>query len=331
MSTKSSRDLIQVPLDGSELAERALTVAAVLARRRGSALRLVHVHLPVAAEPIYVEGLPVIDEHLRSLRRDHEQAYLERSRDGLAAGVSTSVALLDGPPAPAIAHDAHAQGAALIVMTTHGRGGIERAMLGSVADELVRISPVPLLLVRDRCEGEPSHFRRIVVPLDRSSLSERILEHALNLAHCDPWAELFLIDVVPPGPSNNRAATAAATEENTASHEEHARRYLDDVARRLTAQGTRVQTRVLVTSDVASAVLNFARIEKADVIALATHGRSGLKRLVLGSVADRVVRAATTSVLVLGPRASDLERTGPDSRGIGNPGDASFVRAGFAF
>ena len=86
----SPRDVILVPLDGSDLAERTLTVAAALARRRGSALRLVHVHQRVAADPIHVEGLPVIDEHFRSLGRNHERAYLERVRGRLAAGVSTS-------------------------------------------------------------------------------------------------------------------------------------------------------------------------------------------------------------------------------------------------
>ena len=304
------RDVILVPLDGSDLAERALTVAAELARRGGSALRLVHVHLPVAANPIHVEGLPVIDEHFRSLGRDHEQAYLERVRDRLAAGVSTSVALLDGPPATTLADDARTKGAGLIVMTTHGRGGIERALLGSVADELVRISPVPLLLVRDGRGGVSSHFRRIVVPLDGSPLSERILEHALYLAHSDLPAELVLINVVQPPPRGNWAGNAPS-EGDTAPHEENARRYLDGVARRLTAAGARVQASVLVSADVASAVVNFARDENADVIALATHGRSGLRRLALGSVADRVVRTTTTPVLVVRPWETVGVETGP--------------------
>jgi len=299
----SPRDVILVPLDGSDLAERAVTVAAALASRRGSALRLVHVHRPVSADPIHVEGLPVFDEHLRPLGRNHEQAYLEGVRDRLAVGVRTSVALLDGPPAPALADDARANGAALIVMTAQGRGGIERALLGSVADQLVRISAVPVLLVRNGRGAPPSHFRRIVVPLDGSPLSERILEHAQSLAHSDPPAELVLVNVVQPRPRGQWVGNAPI-EGSTAPHEENARRYLDGVARRLTAVGARVQTSVLVSSDVASAVLNFARDEHADVIALATHGRSGLKRLALGSVADSVLRATTTPVLVLRPCGS---------------------------
>jgi nucleotide-binding universal stress UspA family protein len=306
----SPRDVVLVPLDGSDLAERALTVAAALARRRGSALRLVYVHLPVASDPIHVEGLPIIDEHFRSLGHNHERAYLERVRDRLAAGVTTSVALLDGPPATTLADDARTKGAGLIVMTAHGRGGIERAQLGSVADELIRISPVPLLLVRDGRGTVSSHFRRIVVPLDGSSPSEKILEHALYLAHSDPPAELVLINVVQPPPRGKWIANAPS-EGNTAPQEENARRYLDGAARRLTAAGARVQASVLVASDVASAVLNFARDENADVIALATHGRSGLNRLALGRVADRVVRVATTPVLVVRPWETEAVETLP--------------------
>ncbi|HET6900348.1 MAG TPA: universal stress protein [Vicinamibacteria bacterium] len=317
----SPRDLILVPLDGSDLAERALAVAAVLARRHGSALRLVHVHLPLATDPIHVEGLPVIDEHLHSLRRDHEKTYLERARDRLAAGVSTSVALLDGAPAAALADEARTRGAALIVMTTHGRGGIERALLGSVADQLVRISPVPMLLVRDGAGGVSSHFRRIVVPLDGSPLSERILQHALYLAQDDPPAELVLVNIVQPPPRGTWAGQAPLGG-NTAPQEENARRYLDGVARRLTDAGARVQASVLVAWDVASAVLNFARDETADVIALATHGRSELKRLALGSVADRVVRGTTTPVLVLGPGETLGVEAGPADHAPWLPGSA---------
>jgi nucleotide-binding universal stress UspA family protein len=310
-------NLILVPLDGSRVAERAVTVAAALARRLGGALRLVHVHLRVAADPINVEGLPVIDEHLHSLRRDHERAYLEGVRDRLAAGVGTSVALLEGSPAPALADDARTQRASFIVMTTHGRGGIERAMLGGVADELLRISSVPLLLVRDGSGRPPAHFQRIVVPLDGSPLSERILEHALSLAHSDPHTELVLLNVVE-APARG-TWVGNAIQGHTGPLEENARRYLDGVARRLTVAGARVQASVLVASDVASAILGFARSEKADVIALATHGRSGLKRMAIGSAADRIVRATTTPVLIIRPGQAVGVETLPARLALGFP------------
>src|SRR5512134_3053042 len=139
---------ILVPLDGSGLAELAVPVAAGLAQRAEAQMRLVHVHVPISAEPIHVEGLPVIDERMRSQRREHEQAYLVGASRRLAGGVAVSTALIDGPVAAALTAEAERSGAELIVMTTHGRGGFERAWLGSVADALVRTSPVPLLLVR---------------------------------------------------------------------------------------------------------------------------------------------------------------------------------------
>jgi nucleotide-binding universal stress UspA family protein len=298
--------LILVPLDGSDLAEKALPVAAELARRTGASLRLVHVHVPIAADPIYVEGLPVIDEHMRSLRHEHEQAYLDQARQRLAAGVAVSVALLDGPPAATLAAHAQASGAALVVMTTHGRGGLERAWLGSMADELVHLSPVPLLLLRPEPGSVPSPFRRTLVPLDGSARAESILEHVLELARLEPAAELVLLDVVQPIASTVWTPGAALTSsvvtaDVTQRQEEHARHYLDGVARRLQAAGVGVRTRIELAAGVASAILDVARDEQAGLVALATHGRSGLARLALGSIADKVVRGSRTPVLLFGP------------------------------
>jgi nucleotide-binding universal stress UspA family protein len=283
----SAREVILLPLDGSELAEQALATAVALARRRGFALRLVHVHSPHAVDPIHVEGLPVVDEHLRSQRHLHEQAYLDRVRERLASGVDASTAILHGQPAAALAEDARASGAVWIVMTTHGRGGLERAWLGSVADELVRISPVPLLLVRPRAGAAPSRLQTILVPLDGSPLAEGILEHALRLAGGDAACALVLL--------------AVATNEEGGTGQEEAARYLEGAAGRLTAKGARVRTRVEVAKNAAAAILECVRSEDADLIALATHGRSGLVRVALGSVADTIVRGATVPVLLFRP------------------------------
>jgi nucleotide-binding universal stress UspA family protein len=187
-----------VPLDGSELAERAVPVAAELARRAVAELRLVHVHDPMAAEPIYVEGLPVIDDHMRSLEREHEQAYLDGAPQRLAPGARVSVDLLDGPVATAIVRYAERNGAGLIVLTSHARGGFERAWLGSVTDEMVRVSHVPLLVVRPEPGDVSGSFRRVVVPLDGSLAAESILEHAVRLARLQPEAELVILQVVQP-------------------------------------------------------------------------------------------------------------------------------------
>lgn len=297
---------ILVPLDGSDLAERAVPVAAELARRAGVELRLVHVHDPMAAEPIHVEGMPIIDDHMRSLRREHEQAYLDRAIQRLAPGARVSVALLDGAVATAIVGHAERVGAALIVLTTHARGGFERAWLGSVTDEMVRLSHVPLLVVRP----EPGHvsgaFRRILVPLDGSAAAESILEHAVRLARLEPEAEMVLVEVVQPVASGvwlpGAPLTASLPADDLPSPElESARKYLGGVARRLEASGMRVRARVEIAPIVAPAILEIARGEHADVVALATHGRSGFARLRLGSVADKLIRGSHTPILLFRP------------------------------
>jgi nucleotide-binding universal stress UspA family protein len=297
---------IVVPLDGSDLAERAVPVATELARRAGRDLRLVHVHRPLSPDPIHVEGLPVIDDRMRSLRREHERAYLERTRERLAAGVTASAVLLEGRVAAALTAYAQSSGAGLIVMTTHGRGGLERAWLGSVADELVRVSPVPLLLVRPEPGQAPGPFRRILVPLDGSALGEGILGPASALAREEPGAELVLFQVVQPIDSavwspDAALAVSLAADGVTAREEARGREYLDAVRSRLETAGLRARTRVEVAGGVATAILEAARGEQADLIALATHGRSGLARMTLGSVADKVARGSRTPVLLFRP------------------------------
>lgn len=296
---------ILVPLDGSLLAEGALPVAAELSRRSGATVELVHVHVPISPDPIHVEGLPVIDEHMRSLRRDHERAYLEQLRERLGPAAAAATVLLDGPVAPTLAAHARAVSAWVIVLTTHGRGGLERIWLGSVADGLARVSPVPLLLVRPEPAAGGGRFGRILAPLDGSKASEAILEHAVRLARLEEGAEIVLFQVVRPLGEvvwlPEGASTAAAPQDDLPGRQRQARDYLDEAARPFLAAGLRVRIRVEVAGSVAAAILAAAHGEACDLVALATHGRSGLARVALGSVADKVVRASRTPVLLFRP------------------------------
>jgi len=295
---------VLVPLDGSALAEQALPVASSLAKRAGAALRLVHVHVPFAVDPIHVEGLPVLDEHLHSRRREHEQAYLDGVRDRLAEDVPTTVGLIDGPVASALAEEARARRARLVVLTTHGRGGLERAWLGSVADEMARVSPVPILLVRPAAT-RPAPFRRIIVTLDGSALAEAIMEHAIAIARLDSGAEVVLLQVVQPLPPvlvpQSVLVPESVKEEISHAGEKAAREYLEGVAGRVKAAGVNVRIRVDFAANVAAAIMDAAQAEEADLIALCTHGRSGLLRVARGSVADKIVRASPTPVLLFRP------------------------------
>jgi nucleotide-binding universal stress UspA family protein len=269
-----------VPLDGSALAETALPYAEALAALTGGTLYLVR-----AAPP---------DEQAAAL------AYLQQVAQRLQAqGMSVEPRVLTGPAAEAIAYEALRCQADLMVLATHGRTGIARWVLGSVADALLHQIATPCLLVRPgqrRWEGRP---RRVLVPLDGSELAERALEPATALAA--PEGELLLYQVLPPA-----AATAADLEHDPTWSEilEEIRaevlRYLERVAERLRTAGYRVRT-ATDYGEPAACIADCARREEADLIVLSSHGRSGLARWLLGSVADALVRRAPVPLLLLRP------------------------------
>jgi nucleotide-binding universal stress UspA family protein len=292
-----------VPLDGSAFAEYALPFAVGIARRAGAVLHVVQAHLAVAS--LYSGSALAADLNLDAALREKEAAYLDgvvkRLKESALVGVSR--ALVDGPAADALRERALAAAADLVVMATHGRGPLSRLWLGSVADTLVRRLPMPILLVRS--PGEPvspatEHVvRRILIPLDGSDLAEQVLGPATALGSLT-GAEYMLVRVVEPflrsphespGPLLDRLAREA-------------RAYLDGVAGRLRGLSPRVATRVMINRPAAEAILEDARVHAADLVAVGTHGRGGLARLALGSVADKVIRGALAPVLVHRPRAN---------------------------
>jgi nucleotide-binding universal stress UspA family protein len=308
---------ILVPLDGSSLSTHALPIACDIARRSGAVLRLLHVHEWVTAAPIYVEGLPVIDESLRSLGKAHDLAYLEAIRDQLAAeyGVPIEVTVLDPTASDArdqtvatlLATHAAAAGTDLIVMTSHGRGGLARLWLGSVTDALVRASHVPILLLRpSEAMGAPDRarvFQRILIPLDGSARSEAIVAPALALGQ-STQAEYTLLHIVAPfivGVTPPFLAPRDFDPERTGRLQAEAQSYLDAVAELLRETGARVQTRVVVSEQTAAVILEEAGRHNSDLIAISTIGRSGLVRLLIGSVADKVLRGTALPLLLYRP------------------------------
>jgi nucleotide-binding universal stress UspA family protein len=303
-----------VPLDGSTFSEQALPLALGIARRSGAGITLLHVQAPLAS--IYAEN-PLfsydnLEEQLRSRQRAHDQGYLNSVSKRLAddADVHVTTALFEGNVAAGIRTEVERTGAGLVVMTTHGRGPVGRFWLGSVADELIRTLDVPLLLVRPDEEAaaaakEPS-LRRILVPLDGSKLAEGVLEQAVTLGNLE-GAEYTLLRVISPvvrvnylpeGPTLGQMAMALIDRVQTLQEEvrKQARDYLEGVARRLRKRGLAVSTRVVVDDDPAAAILQTAA--DFDLIAIETHGRRGLKRLFLGSVANKVLRSTALPMLV---------------------------------
>jgi nucleotide-binding universal stress UspA family protein len=297
---------ILVPLDGSTFGEHALPAALSLARRSGASLQVVLVHTAF----VYVESGLIYDDRLDRQIRKQEQDYLEVvvKRLKAASPVPVTWALREGPVADAICEQVTASSADLVVMTTHGRGPLTRFWLGSVADNLVRRASVPVLLVRPQ-ESAPDPtqepiLRHVFIPLDGSSLAEQVLEPAVALGQL-LGADFTLLRIVKPvlfpGHDPTVVGEPAMGQPATEQLLVEARAYLEGAVERLSAQSLRVQTRVIVNIQPAVAILEHSLEPPDGVIALATHGRGGLTRALLGSVADKVVRGATIPVLVCRP------------------------------
>jgi nucleotide-binding universal stress UspA family protein len=291
---------ILVPLDGTPFAEQALPWALRLARLAGATLDLARGHVLYALTQSAAAWAP-FDPVAEADCKQEERAYLDAVARRLigAAPLSVRRTLVEGYEVEGIRDHALGGGADLVVMATHGRGPLVRFFLGSVADVLVRETSVPVLLVRPRGPAPellPGPVAaNVLVPLDGSQLAEQALGPAADLARL-LLVPCTLLRVLGPfgvtaGPASPEVRTAAALA------------YLETVADRLCGQGLPVETRVAVAAQPARAILHEAQSQAGTVIALATHGRGGLTRVMLGSVADKVLRTAAGPVLVYRPPA----------------------------
>jgi nucleotide-binding universal stress UspA family protein len=300
---------ILVPLDGTLGSEHTLPWALAIAERAGGTVTLARVHhaMGPVAPGTEIAGDLVLDENLRLQERD----YLARIANHLqcVSDVPVSWELLEGAPAEELCRFAGASGADLVVMTTHGRGPFGRLLLGSVADVVVRKVQKPTLLIRPPAEGAIDLAARptlsdIFVPLDGSELAEQILEPAAGLARL-MGAHLTLLTVAEgKGPEEAELVEYVPAMPHYTAPEagrQNALGYLGGVAERLRTSVADVGERVLVSHPVSEAILSAVHSPADSVIALATHGRGGLARLALGSVADAIIRRANYPVLVYRP------------------------------
>ena len=273
---------ILVPLDGSPAAEAVLPYVELLASRTGAEVKLLTVTDEDATASDYLDDVAA-----------------ELTSRSLACSART----VSGGEAEAILDEADAISADLIAMSTHGRSGVVRWILGSVASKVLHGSARPLLLVRARDSREDAApaIERILVPLDGSQTSLAVLPYVEELAAA-LGARLVLLNVVPPLDLYPGVGTGAAQLGSLMEDlHKQAQAFLDQVAAEIEGRGGASAQTVVTTGFPIDEVSRVGRDVDARLIAMATHGRSGVDRWVVGSVADGVVRRSPLPCLLIRP------------------------------
>jgi nucleotide-binding universal stress UspA family protein len=307
--------MIMVPTDGSGFEHEAIRVALLVAQRSRADLRLVRV-FPIGAFFGTDSSPEAARVSVQMLEQERERIVGELQK--LAAecrktcDAQIDVALEDGPIPDALEAYARRNNVDLIVISSHGRGGIARLSLGSVTDMLIRRTAVPVLVVKPPASYLSTEagelLRSIIVPLDGSGLAEQILPEVIALASLG-GARIRLLHVLAPRTSAQEAMRGREPRwwnKDVAA----AKAYLARIAAILRADGFIATAEIVVGDNIAEAIVDHAGSEKANLIAIATHGRSGIARVIRGSVADVVTRTSRTSMLVLRPAGIFADESG---------------------
>ena len=286
---------ILVPLDGSALARHALPFATFMARTTRARLVLLHAYTPRPGDTEADPELDLIQEHA-----DLASGLRER-------GVHASTWLSYAEPGPAIVQSAADLQADLIVMSTHGRGGVGQLMYGSVAAYVARHSSVPVILVtsKSRSRWADELPLQVVVPLDGTAHSEAALGPASDLARA-LHADLLLLTAAE---STLDPAMPWHAHDGTAWQRvvDWAQQYLERAAMPLRADGHRVELRVEIGPP-ADAIADVADELGAAIVVMATHGRGAVSRLLVESVASETLRKLTVPACLVRPHRADEAR-----------------------
>lgn len=314
---------ILVPLDGSPLAESAIPVAAKIAQANHGTIILLRVEpIPIVYVPALGPTPPLDVEAVEAVRTEFAGYLSAIAGRPLLANVATETLVLTGPPAQQTVEAVSMKQADLVLMTSHGRTGFSRWMLGSVAQQIAHNTPVPVLILRVR-GGAPAgqypvfeHLARLLVPLDGSPLAEAALGPAAGLAAAlSSEPALHLVLVV------SRYETVEANMPEALAIDA-AKHYLGKVADRMKQEhpALNVTWSVGVGLDIAETIIRIA--ERGDVtegagafggcgaIAVATHGRTGIARWALGSISERVLYGTKLPLLMVRPpKAAAIARS----------------------
>jgi len=288
---------ILCPTDLSDSSLRAIPLATQMAKLHGADLHLFHIYL--------LHSLAAIDSDKPYPGEEEARQALEDSATGIAwSGVIHSVGRAVHA-APAILEYAEAKDVDLIVMGSHGRRGFRRLLLGSVTEEVVRLAKCPILVVRDDADvSVPTEIDRVLVPIDFSERSHVAAAYGRELASL--WnAKLELIHVVEP-PVYSEMSFPVMTRNKEAR--EFAEDHLARLAEKL-GPGLPLSVKA-VSGNAADVVIDEAARTEKTLVVIPSHGHSGIERLLLGSVTERVLRRAPCPVLVLRADGKELRPEG---------------------
>jgi len=299
---------VLVPIDASARSEHALPWAVAAAG--SGAVHLVHVHeyrIPVAVEGMILTS-PAEDVVIREAEEDALDRLAERVRT-FAPDVRVTARNLDpdGPFADVFASAVAASQSELVDVATHGRGAFGRLLHGSVADELIRHAPVPVLVLRPLDAdavvnpGARPKLDRLVIALDGSTRAERIVGPAVRFGKVFGAEYTLALVMATLDDARTAARVAQPGRSAGATPADQVNEYLARIAERIREQGGAVKTELVWAEDVTAALLALADGSAATGLALATQGRSGVGRLLRGSVTDGVIRKAAGPVLAFHP------------------------------
>ena len=282
---------ISVPLDGSRLAEQILPFARFIATP---------LNLPVDLFTV----LESVSDHQSSLHA-RARAYLEGVREKyFSSGVSTNFHVETGEAATVIIERYRNDPYCLIAMATHGMSGLRRWLMGSVTSKVVQHAANPLLIIRPTEKADPvipASLRTIFVPLDGSALAEKVLPTVIGLAK-PLKLEVQLVRAYTPAAETYIIADgviAQSTAQFNQNLKAEVETYLEGKVQALRAEGAENVSAAAVLGDAASEIIDFARRTENNLVAMSTHGRSGVGRWLLGSVAEKVVQHSQDPVLLI--------------------------------
>jgi nucleotide-binding universal stress UspA family protein len=292
---------ILVPLDGSQLAEVVLWYAARLTGRLRASLTLLYVSPPDELTSKHMYECYLQDTVVRV--KAQAEKYAEET--GRAGNISVDYKILKGFPAEEIIDYADNNKTDLIILATQGKSGIRRWAMGNVANKVVSATRKQVMLIRAK-GGQPDvskvKLTKVLVPVDGSYESESILKHVTYLAS-ELDLSLSLLHMFSHGINSYPSVESLRMLEK---EKKQRKAYIDKLGSKLTAQGLRVETIFdeVTTGEEAGVIIKLAEEGGFSLVAMATHGRSGIGRWIFGSNAQKVLHEGSTPLLLVRPLKS---------------------------